>query len=217
MKRVYPDETWPESWRYSYPYDLQEIYGEVSNRGYAYSYATRREQTLRLLTEALPAGSRVLDVAAAQGNFSLTLAEMGYDVTWNDLREELAGYAKVKHERGALQFAPGDVFQLAFPAPFDAVLITEIIEHVAHPDDFLVSIAGLLRPGGYVVMTTPNGRYFKNDLPKFSECADATVTRTGNFSLTPTAIFSCCIRKRSRRWRAAPGSRWISWCYSRTR
>lgn len=175
MKRVYLEDGWPESWKYSYPYDLEEIYGEISNRGYAYAYANRRRETLRLLTEVVPRGARVLDIAAGQGNFSLTLAEMGYAVTWNDLREDLAGYTRLKYERGNLQFAPGNAFELSFSQPFDAVLITEIIEHVAHPDQFLAQTARLVRPGGRIVMTTPNGAYFRNPLPRFSDCPDPGV------------------------------------------
>ena len=124
MKRVYLEETWPDSWKASYPYDLQEVYGEVTDHGYAYAYDNRRRQTLRLLTEVLEPGARILDVAAAQGNFSLVLAEMGYRVTWNDLRTELADYVRLKHERGVIEFAPGNAFELSFPALFDAVLIS---------------------------------------------------------------------------------------------
>ncbi len=181
MKRVYIQETWPASWKYSYPYDLEEVYGEISNRGYAYAYENRQKHTLRLLTEVLAPGARILDVAAAQGNFSIVLAEMGYNVTWNDLREELADYVRLKHERGAIDFAPGNAFELSFPAAFDAVLITEIIEHVAHPDEFLIKTAQLVRPGGYIVMTTPNGQYFQNRLPKFSESADPSVYESVQF------------------------------------
>jgi 2-polyprenyl-6-hydroxyphenyl methylase/3-demethylubiquinone-9 3-methyltransferase len=172
VKRIFLEPGWPPSWKESYAYDLQEIYGEVSHRGYAYAYQRRRQATLDFVTDVLPVGARILDVAAAQGNFSLTLAEMGYDVTWNDLRADLAGYVRLKHERGTLHFAPGNLFELELDAPFDGVLITEVIEHVAHPDDFLRQTSRLLKPGGYVVMTTPNGRYFRNTLPKFSECTD---------------------------------------------
>src|SRR5437763_9332793 len=175
MKRVQPAESWPKTWQESYSYDLDEVYGEISNHGYAYAYQNRRRRTLRLLTEVLEPGARILDIAAAQGNFSLALAELGFDVTWNDLRADLADYVRLKYERGQLRFAPGNAFELHFPSLFDAVLITEIIEHVAHPDDFLTKAAALVRPGGYIVMTTPNGGYFKNRLPKFSECADPAV------------------------------------------
>jgi 2-polyprenyl-6-hydroxyphenyl methylase/3-demethylubiquinone-9 3-methyltransferase len=181
MKRVHPAADWPPSWKSSYEYDLQEIYGEVNNPGYCYAYDNRRRNTLELVRQALSPGARVLDIGAAQGNFSLLLAEMGFDVTWNDLREELSGYVRLKYECGTLRFATGDAFQLRFPHEFDAVLITEIIEHVAHPDEFLAKVATLLRPGGFIVMTTPNGAYFRNKLPRFSDCPDPSVYESVQF------------------------------------
>lgn len=115
MKRPSFDENWPSSWKTSYFYDLEEVFGPITNCGYAYAYQKRRGVTLRLVTEVLPPGARILDVAAAQGNFSLALAEMGYEVTWNDLRAELADYIRM-HERGNLGFAPGNAFELNLPA-----------------------------------------------------------------------------------------------------
>lgn len=181
MKRVTYDENWPASWQSSYAYDLEEVYGAGRNLGYTYAYEKRQRETLRLLTEVLPRGARVLDVAGAQGNFSLALAEMGYEVTWNDRRAELADYVRLKHERGTIHYAPGDAFEIDLLHLFDAALITEIIEHTAHPDQFLARIATLVRPGGYIVMTTPNGAYFRNHLPKFSDCADPTVYEEHQF------------------------------------
>jgi 2-polyprenyl-6-hydroxyphenyl methylase/3-demethylubiquinone-9 3-methyltransferase len=181
VKRVSPQPDWPKSWKESAFYDESEIYGKITHHGYAYAYENRRRETLQLLTEVLSPGGRILDIAAAQGNFSLALAELGFDVTWNDLRAELADYVRLKYERGQIEYAPGNAFELNFPSLFDAILITEIIEHVAHPDDFLVKAAALVRPGGYIVMTTPNGGYFKNRLPKFSECADPTVFEAMQF------------------------------------
>lgn len=181
VKRVELQRDWPQSWKESHFYDQSEIYGQISHHGYAYAYENRRRQTLRLLTEVLSPRARILDIAAAQGNFSLALAELGFDVTWNDLRSELADYVRLKHERGQIQYAAGNAFELDFPSLFDAVLITEVIEHVAHPDDFLAKAAALVRPGGYIVMTTPNGGYFKNRLPKFSQCADPSVFESVQF------------------------------------
>lgn len=184
MKQIACQDSWPESWKLSYRFDLEEIWGRISNRGYAYAYETRRQQTLALIEgaqDALPPGARVLDIAAAQGNFSLLLAEMGYRVTWNDLRSELADYTRLKHEHGHIDYAPGNAFELQFAQPFDAVLITEVIEHVAHPDDFLRKTAQLVRPGGYVFMTTPNGAYLRNTLPKFSDCKDPRVHEAAQF------------------------------------
>lgn len=181
MKNVTFQDDWPESWKSSYPYDLMEIYQGKMHPGYTYAYVNRREHTLRLIQQVAETGAKVLDVAAAQGNFSLSLAEMGYEVTWNDLRAELADYVRLKYEHGILHYAPGNVFDLDIEARFDVVLITEIIEHVAHPDEFLCKISQLVKPGGHIVMTTPNGQYMRNNLPKFSECADPSQFESQQF------------------------------------
>src|SRR5262245_28879264 len=180
MRRITPSEDWPASWQESYVYDQQEVYA-APKTGYALAYRNRRDQALRLLTEAVPPGSRVLDLAAAQGNFSLALAECGYRVTWNDLRADLIGYVQAKHEHGNITYAPGNAFELEFPALFDAVLFSEVIEHVAHPDKFMKQVAALLRPDGVAVMTTPNGRYFMNHLPRFSDCPDPSAFEAVQF------------------------------------
>lgn len=172
MNHLTFDPQWPESWKSSYKYDLMEIYGGQGNKGYIYAYNDRRQQTLELVKRVVAPGAKILDVAAAQGNFTLTLAELGYEVTWNDLRVELVDYVKLKQEKGVVHYAPGNAFELDFDEKFDAVLITEIIEHVAHPDEFLASVAALVKPGGHIIMTTPNGGYLLNKLPKFSQCAD---------------------------------------------
>ena len=182
MKRVTPHDDWPASWRTSYQYDRLEIYDYRERLGHTYAYANRRAHTLRLVREAgLRDGATILDVAAAQGNFSLWLAELGYDVTWNDLRQELAGYVRLKYETGQLQFAPGNAFELDFPGRFDMVLATEVLEHVAHPDQFLRQLRGLVRPGGCIVVTTPNGGYFRSGLPTFSEIEDFAALEAQQF------------------------------------
>jgi 2-polyprenyl-3-methyl-5-hydroxy-6-metoxy-1,4-benzoquinol methylase len=181
MKRVSPTPEWPESWKTSYAYDLLEIYNEKTSLGYAYSYEKRFNTTLGLIESALPSGSSIIDIAAAQGNFSLALAERGYKVVWNDLRGELADYVKLKYETGDIKYMAGNAFELNLEEQFDCVLISEVIEHVAHPDQFLINAASIAKPGGIVVMSTPNGCYFRNSLPKFSECPDPSSFESQQF------------------------------------
>lgn len=182
MKRVVPQDNWPDSWKLSYQYDLLEVFGCEPKSAYSRAYARRRDQTLRLIDKFAYPGCKILDVAAAQGNFSLLLAERGYEVTWNDLRQELAGYVQLKQEYGHIEFAPGNAFDLAENHKFDLVLLTEMIEHVAHPDRLLMQMAQLVKPGGYIIMTTPNGEYFLNSLPRFSNCADPSIYESGQFA-----------------------------------
>jgi 2-polyprenyl-6-hydroxyphenyl methylase/3-demethylubiquinone-9 3-methyltransferase len=173
MKRIFKDKTWKTTWLESYPYDLLEIYGEIKlNRGYAYAYENRKDETLSMINNIAKRGNTILDVAAAQGNFSLILAESGYRVTWNDIRADMADYVKLKYEKGDIEFKIGNVFDVNFDDLFDIVLATEIIEHVAHPDEFLLKLSKLVKPNGYILLTTPLGSYFKNKLPKFTECTN---------------------------------------------
>jgi 2-polyprenyl-3-methyl-5-hydroxy-6-metoxy-1,4-benzoquinol methylase len=172
------DPAWPASWRISYRYDQLEVWNQDNKRGYAYT--VRHDRTLQLACAVKTPPARVLDVAAAQGNFSLALAALGYDVTWNDLRADLVGYVKLKQRGLPLTFLPGNVFSLQpeVIGRFDLIVATEIIEHVAHVDWFLAKLRTLLKPDGAIVLTTPNGRYFLNGLPKFSDCADPSIYET---------------------------------------
>lgn len=183
IKRVTLDtSTVPESWKEVYYYDNLEIYGNRSVLGHTYAYNNRRQVVIDFIKRFQKTPAKILDIAAAQGNYTLWLAELGYDVTWNDLRSDLVPYVKEKYEVGNVTYAPGNVFELGFEEDFDIVLIAEIIEHVAHPDDFLRKVSKFVKPGGYIVMTTPNGGYFRNHLPRFSDCHDPSQFEAIQFS-----------------------------------
>lgn len=175
MKNIAPDSSWKQSWINSYEYDLIEIYGSNRNLGYTYAYQNRYKEVINLVTNLVKPGAKILDIAAAQGNFTLKLAELGYEVTWNDIREELVDYVKMKQQNGIVNYVSGNVFEIKFKELFDVVLATEVIEHTAHPDQFLYQVASLVKPGGYLLVTTPNGEYFMNKLPKFSDCPDSSI------------------------------------------
>lgn len=181
MRRVEPEPSWPSTWQYSYKYDLLELYGDDASPGYTYAYRNRLGIASELIASVAAPPASVLDVAGGQGNMSLRLAELGYRVTWNDLRGDLAGYVALKHEHGQIDYRPGNLFDLDPAQPFDIVLLSEVIEHVAHPDQLLAKAARLVAPGGSVVLTTPNGEYFRNPLPKFSDCNDPSMFESAQF------------------------------------
>lgn len=181
MKQVPFDAGWPESWKLSHHCDQLERSVDGARTGYVYTYRERQRRTLDLVQRAALPPATVLDLAAGQGNFTLALAELGYDVTWNDLRAEVADYVRLKYERGRVRYAPGNAFDLDFHDCFDVVLAGEVIEHVAHPDRFLTNAARMIKRGGHLVLTTPNGAYFRNPLPRFSEHKDPSRFESAQF------------------------------------
>jgi 2-polyprenyl-6-hydroxyphenyl methylase/3-demethylubiquinone-9 3-methyltransferase len=147
---------------------------------YTYQFRNRFDSLIRMVNSWVPTGGAILDVAAAQGNFTLTLAEMGYRVTWNDLRQELVEYVKLKYEKGDVDFIAGNI--LDQPARnFDGVIISEIIEHVAHPDRFLKQVANMVVPGGFIFLSTPLGSYIQNRLPRFTNFPNPEVFESEQF------------------------------------
>lgn len=199
---------WPQSVRESNVYDRVEVWGDTANLGYTGAYQSRRQATIAALTANVAPPARVLDLAAAQGNFSIALAGLGYRVTWNDLRAELIDYVRAKLPAGVeMEFVAGNIFELgaAHLAAYDVVLATEIIEHVAHPDEFLRKLSGLVRPGGLVVISTPNGGYMLNTLPRFSDCPDPSVFESVQFKPNSDGHIFLLYEDEVRRLSAAAG------------
>jgi 2-polyprenyl-6-hydroxyphenyl methylase/3-demethylubiquinone-9 3-methyltransferase len=183
MLRLTLNPSWPALWQQCHLYDELEIWGDRRSLGYSYAYANRRISVIETVAKLVPAGGEVLDVAAASGNFTLPLAERGYRMVWNDLRPELAEWVRQKYERGIVDYVPGNIFGLCdrFRERFDGVIAGEIIEHVAHPDDFLRALAAVTKSGGLIFLTTPNGKYFRHHYPKFSEFDDPSVFESVQF------------------------------------
>jgi SAM-dependent methyltransferase len=105
------------------------------------------------LARRVPAGGRVLDLAAGSGAMSLRLADMGYAVTASDL----IGESFRLH--GQVPFVAADLngaFSEPFAGQFDAVMAVELIEHLENPWHFLRQCFAILRPGGHLFVTTPN-------------------------------------------------------------
>jgi len=82
--------------------DRVEVYGGKSYPHHTILYQNRLRRVLDMVKRYAMPGAKILDVAAAQGNCTVALAEQDYDVTWNDIRAELADYVRLKYESGTV-------------------------------------------------------------------------------------------------------------------
>jgi 2-polyprenyl-3-methyl-5-hydroxy-6-metoxy-1,4-benzoquinol methylase len=98
---------------------------------------------------------RALDIGCSSGYLARRLVERGATVVGIDVDEEAVQEARKICE----QVLIGDVETMELPLPegsFDLVLAGDVIEHLRDPERFLARIRPLLRPGGRLVLTTPN-------------------------------------------------------------
>ncbi|SMP80852.1 class I SAM-dependent methyltransferase [Noviherbaspirillum suwonense] len=123
------------------------------------------------LCEALDlrAGSRVLDVAAGNGNATLAAAHRWCDVTSSDYVPSLLedGRRRAQAEGWKIQFQEADAENLPFPdASFDAVMSTFGVMFTPDQEKAAAELARVCRPGGKIGMAnwTPGsfvGQVFK--------------------------------------------------------
>ena len=155
------------------PPDLDEISREVHafgrgqlpgwEAGYLEYHRRRYQDTLRLLPRG--DGRRLLDVGSFPGHLSALAQARGWEVAglnnaiegggaWTDFLERCQARKIAIH--GC------EVEREPFPLPtasIDAVLFCELFEHLhVNPFHTLKEIFRVLRPGGLLVLTTPNLR-----------------------------------------------------------
>lgn len=117
-----------------------------------------------------PFAAAVGDFGCAQANISLLLAEAGYEVYAVDIEPKFLAYARLKYESGVIHWVQGRIdAALAVPeASLDAVILGEVVEHCAFPEKVVRHVFRYVKPGGLVIITTPNGARLKSHLPTFS-------------------------------------------------
>jgi ubiquinone/menaquinone biosynthesis C-methylase UbiE len=107
------------------------------------------------LCEALDlrSGSRVLDVAAGNGNASLAAARRWCDVTSTDYVPSLleSGRARAQAEGHVIRFEEADAENLPYPdASFDAVLSTFGVMFTPNQEKAASELARVCKPGGKI-------------------------------------------------------------------
>jgi 2-polyprenyl-3-methyl-5-hydroxy-6-metoxy-1,4-benzoquinol methylase len=152
-------------------FDLREIDSRPPSF-WTRQYLPRLERVMEIIRQQVPRHSLILDGACAQGNLAILAAEAGYRTVGLDLVPGFLNYAKKKDDGDRVSgWVVGNALTPPFkPRSFDAVVLGEIIEHVAEPVELIKAAASLLRRNGVMVCTTPNAACFRHgNLPSYRE------------------------------------------------
>ncbi|MEM4553782.1 MAG: class I SAM-dependent methyltransferase [Ignisphaera sp.] len=140
---------------------LEQLVRSLNNARVLHSFYLefgRRLYTLKLVLKFCPPGSEVVDLGASPFIVSCALARLGYRVTTVDYDpaeySTIASACGLKTVRADLE---RDKLDLA-DGSMDCAVFTEVLEHLNphHVEHTMSEVSRFLKPGGKLILTTPN-------------------------------------------------------------
>lgn len=101
----------------------------------------------------------VLEIGCANGRMSKLLRANNCRVTGIELNARLAKMAEPYCEKVIVGNVE-DAGVVPADEKFDVILMADLIEHLAYPDELLERLHSALKPGGYLVIAVPNIAYW---------------------------------------------------------
>jgi SAM-dependent methyltransferase len=123
----------------------------------AQNLAARQAWVAKTLA-AVPQGARILDAGAGEQQYRQYCAHLEYvsqDFNQYDGAGDSAGLQTGRWDTSKIDIVSDILTIPAASGSFDAVLCTEVLEHVPNPVAALTEFQRLLRPGGMLILTAP--------------------------------------------------------------
>jgi ubiquinone/menaquinone biosynthesis C-methylase UbiE len=115
-------------------------------------------------------GLKVLDAACGEGYGAQLLSARACEVTGIDISGEAVAHAKARYVRENLQFLQADCCSTPFDdGSFDCVVSFETLEHLHNQEALLAEFRRVLKPGGFLVISTPDKAVYSDKLGNKNE------------------------------------------------
>lgn len=102
---------------------------------------------------ALKIDGEILEIGPGHGRLMKTLSDAGKNVMGLEISDNLIQ----KLNNKGLKVQKGNILNIPFKNDsFSAVILEEVIEHIKDQDQAMKEIKRVLKPGGHLLLTTPN-------------------------------------------------------------
>jgi SAM-dependent methyltransferase len=194
---VYVERDFPESY-------VNGFYEERAGGGYALNldnffwwHEAVKDSNRHILSLLGSANSRrLLDVGCGSGTFLADARDAGWQVSGLEINPAFRDFCRndlMIHDVqcGAISAPPFS------PASFDAVAMLDVLEHMYAPMEALAQCARLLKPGGLLVVKSPNGamQLRKERIKKKLGRGDGYVANIGHLNQFTPQTLSLAFRK----------------------
>lgn len=134
----------------------------IKEVAYPLNYLAAQEDIYWSISEVLQgieaqqiAKVRVLEVGSGLGYLTYALKKAGYDCLGIDVSSRAVEAARRNFGDFYVQM---DIMEMSIEKEetYDFIIATELIEHVANPKALVAKAQSLLKPGGRLILTTPN-------------------------------------------------------------
>ncbi|MEP7232692.1 MAG: methyltransferase domain-containing protein [Ginsengibacter sp.] len=124
-----------------------------------YTDIKRLKFIIEALEENIAPNSNVLDVGCGNGLISISLGKAGHNVLGIDISEKAIEKANKKNYLPNVKFAVAGAEQLSeTEIKYDAVICSEVLEHLGEPSNLLKYIYKSMKDEGILIVTVPNGK-----------------------------------------------------------
>jgi SAM-dependent methyltransferase len=142
-------------------------------------YGRVRADLKKIISQSGQAPLSIIDVGGRNSHYTvllpinLTVMDIPRE---NEVQEQLnlgmtdSILAKLRVKRSNIEnVVLEDMTKSTLPSEgFDGAISIEVIEHVPDDATFVQQISRILKPGGWLYLTTPNGDYIKNKPPNYN-------------------------------------------------
>jgi 2-polyprenyl-3-methyl-5-hydroxy-6-metoxy-1,4-benzoquinol methylase len=113
------------------------------------------------------------DIGCGQANLGLFLADQGYQVDLIDHQVKFFDYIKLKTNSKNVNYVSQDLgSKRSAEKKYFGIYFGEALEHMSDPLHTLKELSKMLKVGGVLCLTTPNGDYIDCSEKKWSEVKD---------------------------------------------